>query len=152
MSTNQNTVLDKSYIRDSTINSLSNGSYTKENLQDYIKYINNIGELGADAVVDSIVNDNSNSQKYILYHNISDSTDTEKQVQLDIGGYNYINPLETTLANNVENVQVSNLGNSSTYSINVEFNLNNGKSETINITESEINYGGDTSYDVTNYN
>lgn len=141
------------YIEDSTIKTVV-GYGNKENIQDYLPYINNLNSLnnGAEVYVDAIFN--STGSIIMVYHIIdSNGNNVYYQIPLIAGSVTYSNPTETDIANNVSNFVVNELGGIATdgqystnkyptYSIAITFNKKDGTTENIDVTESEINYGG----------
>lgn len=141
------------YIKDTTINTVD-GYGIKENVGDYLPYINDLNSLNneAEVYVDAIFN---NSGKLtMVYHIISNGDNVYYQIPLTAGNVTYSNPKETDLASNVSDFEVNELGGEATdgdasinsnptYSIAITFNKKNGTTESIDVTESEINYGGD---------
>lgn len=142
------------YIKDSTIKTVV-GYGNKENVQDYLPYINDLNSLnnGAEVYVDAIFKGTATIT--MVYHILDNNgNNIYYQIPLIAGSVTYSNPKETDIASNVSNFEVNELGGvatvginsintNPTYSITITFNKKDGTTENIDVTESEINYGGD---------
>lgn len=149
-----NNDINLSYIKDSTIKTVV-GYGNKENVQAYLPYINDLNSLnnGAQVYVDAIFK--GTGIITMVYHIIDNNgNNVYYQIPLIAGSVTYSNPKETDIASNVSNFEVNELGGvatvginsintNPTYSITITFNKKDGTTENIDVTESEINYGGD---------
>lgn len=133
---------------------------TKQNIQDYLPYIKDLSTLTENGVVvDDIFKDNTN-RLTMVYHQ-GDLANTFYSNNLTVGTTTYTYSSETNIATNVSafttiNVDAPSTGTNNpndiiniypTYSISIAFTEKNSINDNIDITESEINYGGD-SYEI----
>lgn len=129
---------------------------TKEIVQKYLPYIRDLSTLeNAGNIIDDIFKSDTGGVITMVYHNTASAAIFYSKI-LTVGSTTYTDPIESTVASKVNDFTTTNVGavanasinsatnNQPTYGVNISFIKKDATMENIDITESEINYGGDS--------